>query len=123
MVFSMVLAISTRRQREKLVVADDGHRLGDVALVTTFTSIISTFGSGSFSPESDDDDAVVVVAAVDDDDDDGAGGFVTVVAICAFAVAFTVSLADELSSEDTFVSFSLLSMFWRYLPPTSLPFR
>lgn len=112
MVFSMVFAISMRRQREKLVVADDGHRFGDVALVTTFTSIISTNGSGSFSPESDD--GVVfsgdVVADVDDDDDveddaDGDDAFVAV-----GAAAFAVSLTNELSSEDGFVSFSLLSL-------------
>lgn len=116
-VFSMVFAISTRLQR-KLVDPVDGHRLGDVALVTTVTSIISTIGSDSFSPESllFDDDNVFVVAAVVDGDR-------SVVVFVMIAVAFTVSLTDELSSDDVFVSFSLLSIFWRYLPPTSLPFK
>lgn len=91
-VFSIVFEISTRRQR-KFADPDDGLGFGDVALVTTVTSIISTLGSESFSPESllfDDDDVVVVVVAF---------------------VAFTASLTDELSSDDVLVGFSLPSIF------------
>lgn len=80
MVFSMVFAISARRQREKCVVVDVGHKFGDVALVTTVTSTISMLDSVCVSLESlllfvavisfvgelsvddvDVDDAVVVV--------------------------------------------------------------
>lgn len=120
----MVFAISMRRQRVKLVVADDGHKFGDVALVTTVTSIISTHGSGSFSLESDDEIVfsgdVVAVVDGDDDDDDGDDAFV---GASILAVAFTASLTAGLSSVVVFVSFSLLSIFWRYRPPTSLPFK
>lgn len=94
-VFSMVFAISALRQREKLVVVL-GHKLGDVALVTTLTSIISTFCSELVSPDS------LLLFVVD------------------------VSFVGELSSDDVFdvfVGFSFFSLFCRYLPPTSLPFK
>lgn len=91
-----------RRQREKLVVVDDGHKFGEVALVTTVISIISTLdsGSGSFSPESllVDDEAAVVATAGE------RGGI-------SEAVVSSVSLADELSSDDVFVGFSFVSTF------------
>lgn len=114
----MVFAISTRRQREKLVGVDDGHKLGEVALVTTVISIISTLGSGSgsssgsgsgsFSPESllvddDDDDAVAVVAVTIAD---GEGAVFVVI-----TVVLTASLTDELSSDEFFASFSFVSTF------------
>lgn len=92
-VFSMVFANSARRQRENVVAVVDGHRFGEVALVTTVTSIISTLDSDCDSLESL---PVVVVA---------------------------VSFVGELSAEDIFLGFSSLSVFWRYLPPTSLPFK
>lgn len=107
-VFSIVLAISTRRQREKLV-ADDGHRLGDVALVTTVISTISTPDSDSFSPES----LLLLLSLTINDgdcDDDTVAGAIS----CFFAIAteFSVSPTDELSSVEIFgADFSLLSIF------------
>lgn len=86
-VFSIVFAISTRRQREKLVVVVE-HRFGDVGLVTTVTSIISTLGSDCDSLESLLLVVVVVVVAV-----------------------VPVSFVGELSVEDIFRGLSSFSVF------------
>lgn len=117
----MVFAISMRRQRERFVDVVDGHKFGEVALVTTVTSIISTHGSDSFCPQSlpfdddaDDGVSVAVLVAVGD------GAFAVTAAVSTIS---TISLADELSSDDGFTSFSPLSRFSRYLPPTSVPFK
>lgn len=93
MVFSMVFAISARRQREKCVVVDVEHKFGDVALVMTFTSTISTLDSVCVSPES----LLLFVAvislvgelSVDDVDVDDA---VVVVVVAAFFGLSSVSV-------------------------------
>lgn len=94
-VFSMVFAISTLRQREKLLVVVE-HKFGDVDLVTTVISTISIFFSHWESLES---------------------------LLSLFTAWHSFSLAGEFSLGGVLVGFSFLSMFRRYLPPTSLPFK
>lgn len=97
-VFSIVFAISARRNREKVVALVE-HKLGEVPLVTTVTSTISTFGSGHCCLSSH--------GSLD--------------SVCC-------SFTGELPSEDeifagssSFSSFSVV--FRRYLPATSFPFK